>query len=104
MLTERQIKLIEAIINEYINTSEPVGSVELVDRYNLKFSAATVRNEMARLIEMGFLQMLHASSGRVPTKSAYRFYLTDLMDEFLQAEDGIRDWSVTGVQTCALPI
>jgi len=81
MLTERQVQLLQAIINEYISTSEPVGSVELVGRYNLKFSPATVRNEMAQLIELGFLDMLHSSSGRVPTKMAYRLYLEELMNE-----------------------
>jgi heat-inducible transcriptional repressor len=81
MLTERQIQLLQAIINEYISSSEPVGSVELVTRYNLKFSPATVRNEMAHLIDQGFLEMLHSSSGRVPTRMAYRLYLDQLMNE-----------------------
>lgn len=81
MLSERQIQLLEAIINEYINTAEPVGSVEVVKKYNIKCSAATVRNEMAKLLDQGFLQMLHTSSGRVPTKMAYRYYLDQLLDE-----------------------
>lgn len=81
MLSDRQIQLLQAIISEYIKTAEPVGSVELVDKYNLKFSAATVRNEMAKLIEDGFLQMLHTSSGRVPTRMAYRLYLDQIMHE-----------------------
>lgn len=81
MLTDRQIQLLKAVIDEYIKTAEPVGSVELVDKYNFKCSAATVRNEMARLIEDGFLAMLHTSSGRVPTKMAYRYYLDQLMTE-----------------------
>ena len=81
MLTERQITLLKAIIDEYIKSAEPVGSVELVDKYNLKFSAATVRNEMAKLIEEGFLAMLHTSSGRVPTRMAYRMYLDQMLKE-----------------------
>lgn len=81
MLTERQLKLLDAIINEYIKTSEPVGSVEIVKKYNLKCSPATIRNEMAKLIDKGFLQMLHTSSGRVPTRTAYRLYLNELMIE-----------------------
>jgi transcriptional regulator of heat shock response len=80
-LTERQVQLLQAIINEYITNAEPVGSVELVGRYNLKCSAATVRNEMAKLIELGFLEMLHTSSGRVPTRSAYRLYLKQMVEE-----------------------
>jgi heat-inducible transcriptional repressor len=81
MLTERQVQLLRAIINEYLDTSEPVGSVEIVNKYNLKFSAATVRNEMAKLLEQGFLEMLHTSSGRIPTKLAYRLYLDQIMQE-----------------------
>jgi transcriptional regulator of heat shock response len=81
MLTDRQIQLLRAVITEYINSSEPVGSVEIVKKYNMDCSAATVRNEMAKLIELGFLDMLHTSSGRVPTKTAYRFYLDELMEE-----------------------
>lgn len=81
MLTERQIELLEAIINDYIDTAEPVGSVEVVKKHNLRCSAATIRNEMAKLIDMGFLEMLHTSSGRVPTKMAYRFYIEEMMEE-----------------------
>jgi len=81
MLTDRQIQLLKAVITEYISSSEPVGSVEIVKKYNMDCSAATVRNEMAKLIELGFLDMLHTSSGRVPTKTAYRFYLDELMQE-----------------------
>ena len=81
MLTERQIELLKAIISEHLNSTEPVGSEIIVQKYKIKCSAATVRNEMARLIEEGFLQMLHTSSGRVPTATAYRFFLSDLMEE-----------------------
>ena len=81
MLTDRQLQLLNTIIIEYIDSSEPVGSQVLVKKYNLKFSAATVRNEMARLLEEGFLEMLHTSSGRVPTAMAYRMFLNDLMEE-----------------------
>lgn len=81
MLTDRQIELLQAIINDYIDTAEPVGSVEIVKNHNLRCSAATVRNEMAKLIDMGFLEMLHTSSGRVPTKMAYRLYIEQIMEE-----------------------
>jgi len=81
MLTERQIELLQAIIDDYISTSEPVGSVEIVQKHNLKCSPATVRNEMAKLIDLGFLEMLHTSSGRVPTKMAYRMYIEEMMIE-----------------------
>lgn len=81
MLSERQIALLKAIINEYIESSSPVGSVELVSKYRITYSAATVRNEMARLLEQGFLDMIHTSSGRVPTPMAYRFFLNEIMKE-----------------------
>lgn len=81
MISDRQIQLLNAIINEYTDTSEPVGSVEVVKKYNLKYSPATARNEMAELIEMGFLEMIHTSSGRVPTAMAYRLFLDQIMEE-----------------------
>lgn len=81
MLSDRQLQLIRAVINEYIRNAEPVGSVEIVSKYNLRCSPATVRNEMARLIDLGFLEMMHTSSGRIPTKMAYRLYLDQMMEE-----------------------
>lgn len=81
MISDRQVRLLKAIINEYIKTAEPVGSVEVVKKYSLKYSPATARNEMAKLLDLGFLQMLHSSSGRVPTAMAYRIYLESIMDQ-----------------------
>ena len=81
MISDRQIKLLNAIISEYISTAEPVGSVDVVHKYNFKYSPATARNEMARLLELGFLEMVHTSSGRVPTAMAYRLFLDQIMQE-----------------------
>ncbi|MBU0650173.1 hypothetical protein KKG63_03185 [Patescibacteria group bacterium] len=80
-LTERQIKLLEAIINEHLESSEPVGSQTIVERYKMPYSAATIRNEMASLMELGFLLMSHTSSGRKPTPLAYRFFIQELLEE-----------------------
>ena len=80
-LSERQISLLDAIISEYLSTSEPVGSSYLVKKYNLTVSPATVRNEMAELLRLGFLEMAHSSSGRIPTSMAYKFFLQELVDE-----------------------
>jgi heat-inducible transcriptional repressor len=80
-LSERQIRLLDAIISEYLSTSEPVGSSYLVKKYNLTVSPATVRNEMAELLRLGFLEMAHSSSGRIPTSMAYKFFLQELVDE-----------------------
>lgn len=81
MLTDRQVQLLDYIIQEYMENSKPVGSTYLVQKYNLDCSAATVRNEMADLIEQGFLEMMHSSSGRIPTSMAFRFFLQELLKE-----------------------
>jgi transcriptional regulator of heat shock response len=80
-LTHRQSQILKAIIEEYIASAEPVASVELVERRRLPVSGATVRNVMADLVNLGYLQMLHVSSGRTPTDMAYRYYINDLMLE-----------------------
>jgi len=64
-----------------MESPKPVGSTYLVQKYNLGCSAATVRNEMADLINQGFLEMMHTSSGRVPTSMAYRYFLQELLEE-----------------------
>lgn len=81
MLTERQIELLNAIIKEHTLSAEPVGSIEVVTKYNFKCSPATIRNEMAKLINMGYLEMYHTSSGRIPTKLAYKLYLEEILEE-----------------------
>lgn len=81
MLSDRQIQLLAHIIQEYMESPRPVGSTYLVEKYDLSCSAATVRNEMAELIEQGFLEMLHSSSGRIPTPQAYKFFLQELLEE-----------------------
>ncbi len=81
MLSDRQLELLKIIIEEHLESSEPIGSTHLVEKYNLRYSAATVRNEMAQMIKQGFLEMLHTSSGRVPTSLAYKYFLNELMEE-----------------------
>src|SRR4030043_1680526 len=80
-LTERQTKILKAVIEEYIENGEAVGSEVLEKKYELGVSPATVRNEMAKLIEAGFLKQPHTSAGRIPTKEAFRFYVDRLMEE-----------------------
>lgn len=80
-LTDRQIKLLEAIILEYSESSEPVGSKTVVKKYSIKASPATIRNEMAALLEDGYLEMMHTSSGRIPTSRAFRYFVEKLMTE-----------------------
>ena len=80
-LTDRQTQLLKIVIEDYISSAKPVGSVELVESHGLKVSAATVRNEMVKLIERGLLSKTHSSSGRVPTPTGLRIYLDSLMEE-----------------------
>ena len=77
MLSERQNKLLKLIVEEYIKTAQPVGSSGLIDE--LKCSSATIRNEMATLEDVGYLEKTHTSSGRVPSESGYRYYVDNLM-------------------------
>lgn len=80
-LTERQRKVLEAIIQEYIERGEPVGSAILDKKYNLGVSPATIRNEMIKLKKEGYLIQPHTSAGRMPTPMAFRFYIKELMKE-----------------------
>lgn len=80
-LTQRQVEILKSLIEEYINTAEPVGSETLEKKYNLSASPATIRNEMVRLTELGYLKKPHTSAGRVPTPEGMKFYVTQLMKE-----------------------
>lgn len=80
-LTERQIKILKAIIEAFISEAGPVGSETLVKSAKFTFSPATVRNEMATLTHEGHIEKPHTSAGRVPTELGLRFYLTSLMEE-----------------------
>ena len=77
MLSDRQNKLLKLIVEEYIKTANPVGSSGLCDALNC--SSATIRNEMAMLEEVGYLEKTHTSSGRVPSEKGYRYYVDNLM-------------------------
>ncbi|MDR0404853.1 MAG: heat-inducible transcriptional repressor HrcA [Oscillospiraceae bacterium] len=78
-LGTRKAKVLEAIVNSYIVTGEPVSSKSLCD--NLKVSSSTVRNDMAELTQLGLLEQIHASSGRVPSHAGYRLYIDQLMSQ-----------------------
>jgi heat-inducible transcriptional repressor len=78
-LSERSRQILEAIVEDYIVTAEPIGSRTITRRHELSLSPATVRNVMADLEEMGFLVSPHTSAGRVPTDKAYRFYVDSLV-------------------------
>jgi len=75
LLSERQKTILNAIIQEYVATAEPVASGGLVRKYKLPYSSATVRNEFLRLDQDGFIVQPHTSAGRIPTDKGYRFFI-----------------------------
>ncbi len=80
-LTQRQIEILKALIEEYIESANPVGSETLEKKHNLSASPATIRNEMVKLTDYGYLKKPHTSSGRIPTPQAMKFYVNQLMRE-----------------------
>ena len=105
-LTPRQALLLRLIVKEHVESAAAVASRTLVENYGLDFSPATVRNEMARLEELGYLSQPHTSAGRLPTEAGFRYFVERLMDEqalplteqrmiahqFYQARDHIEEW------------
>ncbi len=79
-LPERKRRILKAIVENYIETAEPVGSKTLADRFEAPISSATIRNEMSELEELGYLEKPHVSAGRIPSYAAYRLYVNELMD------------------------
>lgn len=80
-LSERQQLLLKAIIEEYIDSADPVGSEIIERKHNLGVSPATIRIEMARLTDLGYLKQPHTSAGRIPTSMGFRLYIQELMKE-----------------------
>ena len=80
MLTQRQKKILQAIVRQYTSTGQPVGSKHLAEKLPFKVSSATVRNEMAVLEDNDLILKEHSSSGRIPSKRGYRYYVDNLLD------------------------
>lgn len=78
MLSNRQKELLLSIIKEFTDTAEAVGSISLQNKYHLNVSTATIRNEMADLVELGYLYQKHMSGGRIPTTKGWRFFVDEL--------------------------
>ncbi|MGB9680772.1 MAG: hypothetical protein ACPLYC_01040 [Minisyncoccia bacterium] len=78
-MTNRQSKLLKAIINQYIKTAEPISSEQLTKYFD--FSSATIRHEMAELIKKGYLYQPHISAGRIPTEKAYQYYIENFLEK-----------------------
>jgi len=81
LLDERKKKILQAIVEEYINTAEPVSSGTLAENHGLDYSSATIRNDMAHLESIGLLDKPHTSSGRVPSAKGYRYYVDELIKD-----------------------
>ncbi|MBD1382088.1 heat-inducible transcriptional repressor HrcA [Metabacillus arenae] len=79
MLTDRQLLILQVIIDDFIFSAQPVGSRTLSKKEDITFSSATIRNEMADLEELGYIEKTHSSSGRVPSEKGYRYYVDHLL-------------------------
>ncbi len=85
-LTERQIKLLKIIVEQYINEATPVSSKEVIHDYLKGLSSATIRNEMAHLEKVGLIEKTHTSSGRVPTSLGYEYYRQEILQPSLSVD------------------
>ena len=81
-LTERKKKVLRSVVDLYIRTAEPVGSKAITALPDMKYSSATIRNEMADLTAMGYLEQPHTSAGRIPSAAGYRLYVDELMADY----------------------
>jgi heat-inducible transcriptional repressor len=79
MLTDRQLLILQVIVDDFIQFAQPVGSRSLSKKEGISFSSATIRNEMADLEELGFIEKTHTSSGRIPSEKGYRYYVDHLL-------------------------
>ena len=89
-LTERKKKVLRSVVDLYIRTAEPVGSKAIAELPDMKYSSATIRNEMADLTDMGYLEQPHTSAGRIPSASGYRLYVDELMADYRLSMDETR--------------
>ena len=89
-LTERKKKVLRGVVDLYIRTAEPVGSMAIAELPDMNFSSATIRNEMADLTVMGYLEQPHTSAGRIPSAAGYRLYVDELMADYRLSMDETR--------------
>lgn len=90
-LDERKIKILQAVIRNYLETGEPVGSRTISKYTDLNLSSATIRNEMADLEEMGYIVQPHTSAGRIPTDKGYRLYVDTMMEEKIEEVNNMKN-------------
>ncbi|MEK3890670.1 heat-inducible transcriptional repressor HrcA [Bacillus sp. FSL K6-3431] len=90
MLTDRQLLILQVIIDDFIRSAQPIGSRSLSEKQGILLSSATIRNEMADLEAMGFIEKTHTSSGRVPSEKGYRYYVDHLLSPHALHADDIK--------------
>lgn len=90
-LSERKMKILQAVVRNYLETGEPVGSRTISKYTDLNLSSATIRNEMADLEEMGYIVQPHTSAGRIPSDAGYRLYVDTMMEEKMREVEEIRE-------------
>ena len=93
-LTERKKKVLRSVVDLYIRTAEPVGSKAITSLPDMSYSSATIRNEMADLTAMGYLEQPHTSAGRVPSAAGYRLYVDELMADYRLSMDETKSISI----------
>ena len=86
-MTDRKKKVLRSVVDLYIRTAEPVGSKAITELPDITYSSATIRNEMADLTAMGYLEQPHTSAGRVPSAAGYRLYVDELMLDYRLSMD-----------------
>ena len=86
-LSDRKKKILRAIVESYIQTAEPVGSKYIAQQPDISYSPATIRNEMAELTTLGYLEQPHTSAGRIPSPAGYRLYIDELMQDYRLSVD-----------------
>ena len=94
-LSDRKKKILRAIVDLYIRTAEPVASKTIAQMPDMDFSSATIRNEMAELTTLGYLEQPHTSAGRIPSPAGYRLYVDELMQDYRlsRRNRSIRRWN-----------
>ena len=93
-LTDRKKRVLRSIVDLYIRTAEPVGSKAIAELPDMNYSSATIRNEMADLLAMGYLEQPHTSAGRVPSAAGYRLYVDELMADYRLSMDETRSINI----------
>ena len=93
-LDERKVKILNAIIKNYLETGEPVGSRTISKYTDLNLSSATIRNEMSDLEDLGYIVQPHTSAGRIPSDKGYRFYVNNLIAEKDKEVADMQEWMI----------